>query len=346
MLLPRLSRLPRPTVPQLRILAIVSLIANIGIVITGGAVRLTGSGLGCPTVPMCTEESLVPHAALGIHGYIEFGNRMLTFVVAAAGVLLWIAAMRGPRLPRLRLLATLVACFVPAQAVIGAATVLTKLNPWIVMGHFLVSIVLVVISTWAVWVTRRAPDDADPAPGEGPRTHRTVPKPVETLARITFVAVCALIYAGAVVTGSGPHAGDQEAKRTGFDLAVVTQAHADLAFGVLGLTVGTLLAYRAVAAPPRAQRAALLLLIALLSQAVIGYIQYATDLPVLLVGLHMLGATLIAVASTATLLGTRDFHNGDWSRSSARAQNSSITGSRESGRAATTAEPSVVGADN
>ncbi len=132
-------------------LAIANLVANIGIVVTGGAVRLTGSGLGCPTWPRCTDESYVPHGELGVHGVIEFGNRMLTFVLAAVAIGCWVAALIALRRARARggsdslpfWLATVVALGVPAQAVVGGITVLTDLNPWIVSFHLLVSMAMI-----------------------------------------------------------------------------------------------------------------------------------------------------------------------------------------------------------
>ncbi len=278
-------------------LAVALLISNVVIVVTGGAVRLTASGLGCPAWPRCSGESFVPHEALGVHGAIEFGNRMLTFVLAAIALATWLAAIRmRPRRSSLVRLSTLLALGIPAQAVLGGVTVLTDLNPWIVAGHLLLSLAMV---AGAVVLVRRVDEqDRPPQP--------TVPAPVALLARATFGVTWIVFYLGTVVTGSGPHAGDAESPRTGLDPAMVSQLHADFVFLLLGLTVGTLLALRTVNAPQRAQRAACWLLAIELGQGVVGFAQYVTDLPIVLVGLHVLGAALVSAAAAWLLVGLRD----------------------------------------
>jgi heme a synthase len=275
--------------------AIASLVANVGIVVTGGVVRLTGSGLGCPTWPRCSGESFVPHRALGVHSVIEFGNRMLTFVVAAVAIATFVLAWRLGRVAVLRL-AFLLALGVPAQAVIGGITVLTDLNPWVVSLHLLVSLAMVGL---AVTLVRRVGE------GDGPPTP-VVPVGTVWLTRAVFAAGWAVLYVGTVVTGSGPHAGDADSPRTGLRPAAVSQVHADLVFLLVGLTVGTLVAFVVVRAPDRAVRAVSWLLAVELAQGLIGFVQYFTDLPVVLVGLHVLGAALVVACATWTLLGTRD----------------------------------------
>ena len=278
-------------------LAIGLLVANVVIVATGSAVRLTGSGLGCPAWPRCSDESFVAHGALGVHGAIEFGNRMLTLVLAAVAVAAWLAALRmRPRRSSLVWLTTLLALGIPAQAVLGGITVLTDLNPWIVAGHLLLSLAMVAL---AVVLVRRV-DEADAPP------RPTVPAAVVLLSRATFAVAWVVFYLGTVVTGSGPHAGDADSPRTGLDPAAVSQLHADFVFLLLGLTIGTLLALRAVRAPERAQRAAAWLLTIEVGQGVVGVTQYLTDLPVVLVGLHVLGAALVSAAAAWLLLGLRD----------------------------------------
>jgi cytochrome c oxidase assembly protein subunit 15 len=278
-------------------LAVALLVANIVIVVTGGAVRLTGSGLGCPSWPRCSGSSFVVHGALGYHGVIEFGNRMLTFVLAAIAVTTWIAVWRlRPRRPALLALATVLALGIPAQAVLGGMTVLTGLNPWLVAGHLLLSMAMIGV---AVVLVRRV-DEADTPP------HLTVPAAVATLVRVTFAAAWAVLYVGTVVTGSGPHAGAATSPRTGLDPAVVSQFHADLVFLLVGLTGASLLALRAVDAPHSAQRAARWLLGIELAQGFVGYTQYFTDLPIALVAVHMLGAALVSAAATNLLLSIRE----------------------------------------
>jgi heme a synthase len=274
-----------------------NLVANIGIVITGGAVRLTGSGLGCPTWPRCTEESYVVHDELGLHGAIEFGNRTLTFVLVAIAVACWVAAL----LPVLRdragadrrplLVATVIALGIPAQAVIGGITVHTDLNPWVVALHLLVS--LVIISACVLLLDLQI---GRPRAWAVPSTRR--------VALAAFAAGWVVLYLGTVVTGSGPHSGDEDSRRTGLDPGAMSHVHAWAVYALVALTLATLvLARRDGNLPLRA--AALALLGVEGVQAVIGYTQYFLDLPTVLVLLHMLGAALTAAALAWLALSTR-----------------------------------------
>jgi len=291
------DRLPVVERPLMRRLAVASLVANIVLVVTGGAVRLTGSGLGCPTWPRCTDTSFVAHDALGINGFIEFGNRLLTFVLVAVAIATWLAALRlRPVRRSIRWLATVLLLGIPVQAVIGGVSVLTDLNPWVVSFHLLASLSL--ISVAVVLVRRIDETDQPPQP--------TVSRPVVLLVRTLLVVVAAVLYVGTVVTGSGPHAGDADAPRNGLTPSTVSQLHADLVFLLVGLTIGSWLALRASGAPERAVRAAGWLLGLELAQGVVGFVQYATDLPIALVMLHMLGAALITAAATWLALGIRD----------------------------------------
>jgi cytochrome c oxidase assembly protein subunit 15 len=280
----------------LRRLGIATLVANIVIVVTGGAVRLTGSGLGCPSWPRCTDESLVAHGALGLHGVIEFGNRVLTLALAAIAIATWVAAMRStPARRSIRWLASVLALGVPAQALLGGVTVLTDLNPWVVSGHLLLSMAMIGLSV--LFLRRLTEGDAPPL--------LIVPAPIGWLTRGTFVAAWLVFYAGTVVTGSGPHAGDETAPRTGLDPAAVSQLHADLVFLLVGLTIGCCLALRATPAPPGAVAAVTWLLALEVAQGTVGLVQYATDLPIMLVGLHLLGAALVSAAVTWLLVSVR-----------------------------------------
>lgn len=277
--------------------ALASLLANVGIVVTGGAVRLTGSGLGCPTWPRCTEDSFVPHRALGMHGAIEYGNRMLTGVLVAVAVATLIVVWRHrPERPGLRRLAVVLALGIPAQALLGGLTVLTDLNPWLVAGHLMLSMALISLS---VLLVRRVDEgDRPPTP--------VVPAAAVLLTRLVYVLVWAVLYAGTVVTGSGPHAGDVSSPRNGLDPAAMTQLHADLVLLLIGLTAGLALTLRTGRAPARAVRAAAWLLGIELAQGMVGVVQYLTDLPLLLVGLHVFGAALLVAAATWTLLSVRE----------------------------------------
>ncbi len=273
--------------------ALANVVANGVIVVTGGAVRLTGSGLGCPTWPECTDGSIRPTPELAGHGLIEFGNRMLTFalvVVAVATVVAVFASVRRD----LRRLAVLSLLGIPAQALLGGVTVLTGLNPWTVAAHFLLSMVLVAVAT-VLWLCSREP-------GVG---QLVVRRPFALLATGIAVTVAAVLVVGTVVTGSGPHSGDPEAGRTGFDPELVSQLHADVVFLLIGLTVALLVALAATDSPGRVRRAARDLLVVELLQGVIGYVQYFTHLPALLVLLHMAGAVLITVYTARLLWSVR-----------------------------------------
>jgi heme a synthase len=269
--------------------ALVNLVANIAIVVTGGAVRLTGSGLGCPTWPRCTAGSFVPTPELAGHGVIEFGNRLVTFLLAAIAVATVVVVWRSARRD-LRPLALMSLLGIPAQAALGGVTVLTGLNPWTVAAHFLVSMLLVAVAT-TLWLRSREPGVGQPL----------VRRPLLLLVTGIAAVTAVVLVLGTVVTGSGPHSGDPKAGRTGFDPELVSQLHADVVFLLLGLTVALLVALYATDSPDRLRRAARDLLIVQLAQGVIGYVQYFTDLPIVLVLLHMLGAALIT-AYTARLV--------------------------------------------
>jgi heme a synthase len=269
--------------------ALANLVANGAIVLTGGAVRLTGSGLGCPTWPRCTDESFVATPELAGHGAIEFGNRLLTFVLAAVAVATVVAVFRSSRRD-LRRLSVLSFLGIPAQALLGGVTVLTGLNPWTVAAHFLVSSALVAVTT-VLWLRSREPGVGRPV----------VRRPFALLVAGIAAATAAVLVLGTVVTGSGPHSGDPDAGRTGFDPQLVSQLHADSVFLLLGLTIALLVALHATDSPGRIRRAARDLLVVQVAQGVVGYVQYFTDLPVVLVLLHMLGAVLVT-AYTARLV--------------------------------------------
>ncbi len=274
--------------PQVRRLGWATLVANIGLVVTGGAVRLTASGLGCPTWPRCTEESFTPHGELDLHSAIEFGNRMLTFVLAAIAILTFVAAWQTRRRD-LRVLAFVLGVGIPAQAVIGGMTVLTDLNPWVVSFHLLCSLAIICLAVLFLWRL----DRPDPAPERGP---------LVTLAWLVFVVGWVVLYIGTVVTGSGPHAGDLDVPRNGLDPLQLSQLHADAVFLFVGLTIALVV----VADAGPARRAALVLLTIELAQGLVGFVQYFTDLPIVLVGFHLLGAALVSAAMTWTLLAIRE----------------------------------------
>ena len=281
--LPTLLRIVRGPF-ALRRWAIVSLVMNIVIVVTGGLVRLTGSGLGCPTWPRCTEDSYVSHPELGIHGAIEFGNRLFTLVLVIAAALTFISAMlyRENGRPRtdVRWLAAGLALGIPLQGVIGGITVLTQLNPYVVGLHLLLSMVLIAL---AVWLVRKTWHIA-PARVSGLSVAAT---------RVTFVLMWLAIWLGTMVTGSGPHAGDEDAPRNGLDAMLLTRLHTSVVYATVAASVLCFVLLRS--------RAVLLLLLVEIVQAGIGVAQYQLGLPIWLVALHLLGASL-AIAATTNLM--------------------------------------------
>ena len=281
---------------MLRRLALASLIANVGIVITGGAVRLTGSGLGCSTWPRCTDQSYVPTPELGIHGLIEFGNRMLTGAVGLlAAACVAAALLLRPRRRDVRWLSIAVLAGIPAQAVLGGITVLTELDPWWVGSHFLLSMVVIALA-YALYVRSGAPDlPLRPA----------VSRPLAQLVGLVVLVSAAVLVAGVVVTGSGPHAGDADARRNGLDPQLTAQVHADLVALLVGLSVALWFALRAVSARPELIRAAGVLVLIELAQGLVGVVQHVTHLPVILVGVHMAGACAVWLATLAVVARTR-----------------------------------------
>lgn len=300
----------------LRVTAIASLVVNIGIVVTGGAVRLTSSGLGCPTWPRCAGNSLVPTAAQAHHGQIEFTNRMLTWVLVIVAIVTLAVAVRQRRAPdgrgaRRWKLALAIALGIPAQAVLGGFTVLTDLNPWLVGCHLLLSMALIAI---AVVLLHEAPPVSRRLPsrdgGDGSSTPLNAIR--MALAWLTAGAAAITLVLGVVVTGSGPHAGatnaEGVARRIGFDPQQVTQLHADAVMVLVGLTLGLAVLARFAAPSRRWARAVWALLALEAAQGAIGFIQYFAGVPPILVGLHMLGACLVWACAIWVLLTS---HDGD-----------------------------------
>ncbi|MER5633403.1 COX15/CtaA family protein [Streptomyces nitrosporeus] len=278
--------------------AMSAIVMAVVIVVTGGAVRLTGSGLGCPTWPKCTDDSLTATSEMGLHGAIEFGNRMLTYVLCAA--VGWaIIALRSavPWRRSLTRLGWLQFWIVMGNAVLGGIVVLVGLNPYTVAAHFLLSTALITVAvlTWY----RIDEGDAEPKPLVG--------KAVSQLTWLLVVATGLLVAVGTVVTGAGRHAGDSsDVHRIPVDWKLVSQLHADLAWIVVALSVALWFVLKAVDAPAVPRRRAGQLFLVLLAQGVIGYVQYFLDTPEILVGLHMLGSCLVWIAVLRVLLSLRE----------------------------------------
>lgn len=283
---------------RLKAYAWASLASQILIVVTGGLVRLTGSGLGCPTWPKCTEESYVSVPEMGIHGLIEFGNRLLTFVLVIIAGLTFIVIRRTTKSLRFGLTwpAVLLILGIIAQALLGGVTVLTGLNSWVVGAHFLVSGVLISIASVLVWRVY--------SPKHDPISYQSV-----LLAWPIFVVGWVTVIVGVVVTGAGPHAGDAATPRNGFDLETWQHYHSWPAYVMTSLVLVSLfLAWRSVPSMPKSNPAVkslgILLIVAIL-QAVLGVVQSNMGVPALLAGVHMLGASLIISLLTFQLLALR-----------------------------------------
>ncbi|MFF5337597.1 heme A synthase [Streptomyces sp. NPDC013181] len=287
---------PRPqTVSRAAMSAVVM---SVVLVVTGGAVRLTGSGLGCPTWPKCTDESLTSTHEMGLHGVIEFGNRMLTYVLCAAVAWAIIAARSAkPWRRSLTRLGWLQFWVVMGNAILGGIVVLVGLNPYTVAAHFLLTTALLTVAL-VTWQRVREGDEA-PRP--------LVSRAVAQLAWLLAVAAGLLIAVGTVVTGAGRHAGDSsDVPRIPVDWKMVAQLHADLAWVVVALTVALWFVLKAVDAPVGPRRRTRDLFLIVMAQGVVGYVQYFTDVPEILVGVHMLGSCLVWIGVVRVLLSLRE----------------------------------------
>ena len=254
------------------------------LVVTGGAVRLTGSGLGCPTWPECTPGSYtpVPHQAEPqLNVWIEFGNRLLTFVLVIASAAVIIAVLKSKR-KDLRGLAIGQFLGIFGQGILGGITVLTDLNPIPVAGHLLLSIILIAGAT-SLYARRYSPAVFVKA------------APLTSKISMAHVAISFIvIILGTIVTGSGPHAGDAQAKRFDFDIRTVAWLHADVVIFLLGITFAF---YVAQGTSAHTKRAIKIFTVIALAQGAIGYVQYFTGIPEILVAAHLLGATLVWIAA-------------------------------------------------
>lgn len=298
--LPAELSLPAPATPWLRRIVAANLVAQTGIVLTGGLVRLTGSGLGCPTWPQCVPGSYTPvlRQAQGWHKNVEFGNRLLTGVLITVAVATSVGVWThlrgtGSRSRVVLWLGLAPTLGVLAQIVLGGLTVLSGLSPASVAAHFLLSMVLVAAAK-ALQVLLRAPEAGYAAPPE--------------LRRVlgVLVAVTVVVLAlGTVVTGAGPHSGDAtRPARFGLDPRTVSWVHADAVLLLVGLSVAVAVGLRLTGAPARARGAAIHLLGVIAVQGAVGYLQYATGLPVPLVAVHLVGAALVAAAVTGVAVET------------------------------------------
>ncbi|MFF5972761.1 heme A synthase [Streptomyces sp. NPDC012769] len=287
-----------PSPRTLRRAALSAVVMSVLIIVTGGAVRLTGSGLGCDTWPKCTDDSLIVTSEQGFHGLVEFGNRMLTYVLSAAvGWAIIAARSVKPRRRGLTRLGWLQFWIVMSNAVLGGITVWMGLNPWTVAGHFLAANALLTVAV----ITWHRTGEGDTAPR--PR----VPRPVSRLSWAIVVVSALLIALGTTVTGAGKHAGDSsDVPRMPWDWTAAAHLHAIAAWVVCALALAMWLVLRVVDAPDDTRARARDLLIVLLAQGGIGYVQYFTGVPELLVAAHMLGSSLMWIAVVRLALSLRE----------------------------------------
>ena len=262
----------------------VLLVFQTGIVLTGGVVRLTGSGLGCPTWPECTEGSYTPveEQIEGFKAWIEFGNRLLTFALVLACAFAILAVLIAKR-KDLRLLALGQFAGIFGQAVLGGITVLTDLHPATVAAHFVLSIILI---AGAQSLLTKAKTEYEWKKFQKNTLH--------LLSRSHVLLTFLVIVVGTIVTGSGPHAGDVASPRFDFDVRTVAWLHADLVIALLGISLAYLISSTT---PSTTKRLLKYFFLISLLQGCIGYIQYFLGLPELVVALHMLGSTLVWISA-------------------------------------------------
>ncbi|GGF41888.1 heme A synthase [Williamsia phyllosphaerae] len=279
-------------------IAIAVMLSQAGIAVTGSIVRVTSSGLGCPTWPQCFPGSFTPepHASVAaIHTAVEFGNRLLTFAVVLTAALIVLAVTRAGRRREVRFYAWLMPLSTVLQAVLGGLTVLTGLLWWTVAIHLLVSMGMVWLSVLLLEKVRE-PDDGEAL--------RQVPDPLRWLTALSAAVMSALLVAGTMVTGAGPHAGDKSVEkpvpRLAIEITTLVHAHAELMIAYLALVVALGFGLAAVGAPARLRRRLYVLVALVLAQGLIGLTQYLTGVPEVLVVMHVAGAGA-CVAATAAL---------------------------------------------
>lgn len=276
----------------LRVFAWASLISEILIVVTGGGVRLTASGLGCPTWPYCTADSLVNVPEMGIHGVIEFGNRLLTFFVLIIAVLFLIAALRSRGQRKVLVTGVLLILGIVLQAVVGGISVLTNLNPWVVGLHFVISAIMIAVASIQIWRVYQPEITAG----------RTVER---MLSNLLVVSGSTTLLIGIVVTGSGPHAGDAEAPRNGLNSELWQHLHSYPAYISLVLAFALLILVRIRDVDGYASRLVFWTFFTLGSQALVGVTQARLGLPVELVIVHVALAAILASLLTLQWLALR-----------------------------------------
>ncbi|QNG18879.1 heme A synthase [Rhodococcus triatomae] len=291
------DRLPLPSLRTQRILAFVVILTQGGIAVTGAVVRVTASGLGCPTWPQCFPGSFtpVPHEEVaGLHQAVEFGNRLLTFVVVLAAAAIVLAVTRARRRREVLVYAWLMPGGTVLQAVIGGITVLTGLLWWTVAVHLLVSMLMVWLAT-VLFAKVGEPDDGVPT--------QVVPRPLRALTALSGIALAATLVAGTMVTGAGPHAGDKSPERVvprlEIDITTLVHLHAQTLVAYLALLVGLAFGLAAVGTSAAVKLRLQVVIAVVVAQGLVGVVQYFTDVPAALVALHVLGAGVCTAATSA-----------------------------------------------
>lgn len=283
--------------PSLRWAALLAVVASILIIVTGGIVRVTGSGLGCPTWPSCTADTLAPTAEMGIHGVIEFGNRLLTAVLCAVvGWLIVVARLQREPVPQVTRWAWVQFWVILLNAVVGGITVLARLSPYVVAAHFLAAALLLAAAT----VSWHMVGQLDTPPG-------TVEPEIgaRRLGKMLLVSTAVLIISGTLVTGTGPHAGDSsDVERMPIDWTAVSIAHGIAAVVVLGVVLALWIKARAETRSLARRRIGVLLAV-FLAQGLVGVVQVATSLPEVAVVLHLLGSALVWIGAIRVYLDSR-----------------------------------------
>ena len=296
--------LPEPSLRAQRLIAAAVLLTQGGIAVTGAIVRVTASGLGCPTWPQCFPGSFTPVAVSEVprvHQAVEFGNRMITFAVVITAALAVLAVTRARRRAEVLLYAWLMPASTVLQAVIGGITVLTGLLWWTVAIHLLASMTMVWLSV-LLFVKVGEPDN-------GVVGHRVV-KPLRALTVLSATTLAAVLVAGTLVTAAGPHAGDTSPYRTvprlRIEITTLVHAHSSLLVAYLGLLVGLGFGLLAVHAPRPVLRRLGVLLVAVCGQAAVGTTQFFTGVPAALVAAHVAGAAICTAATAALWASMRE----------------------------------------
>ena len=281
----------------LRVAVWASLVSQILIVVTGGGVRLTGSGLGCATWPKCMDDSWVSVPEMGIHGVIEFGNRLLTFLLLIIALVTLVASFLHGKVRKIRITAVALVIGIFIQAVIGGISVLMKLNPWVVGLHFVVSAVMIAIASVQLWRTY------SPVISRASKIERV-------LSNLLVIVGSTTVVIGVVVTGSGPHAGDAETPRNGLDAELWQHFHSYPAYLTLGIAAVTLFLARRRDVDGYASRLNFWTFLVLVAQAVTGVVQVRLGLPVEIVIVHLTLASVLVALMTLQWTASRSPKNG------------------------------------